>query len=325
MNTSPLLSDSVNGYLVEYHRQLKILRDYQEAVNTRSYLLSHRLHGNGQKRPNQLDKHDVATERHRMAEAKREKQILQDDLTAFLENPPPPEMIALRRQKALLSKASLRGMNRLRAVPWWLVTSNGYQHLDSAPGPQHFQLTPPAVASEPSSPYINAELGEMNLYNRSSGAGGSLGIGATSRPSPAYGSLTFIVRPPVSGDLHVEPHVVVSGTVYVSAHDHWYTRTDGRLTITLGCRLFQSYLDAGPPIVIVNEHRWDDSAAYWVIDTFTPTASTTVVKDVPVLIDVWVSIEAFGRSDHALVEADFRNGADRHIRVPSIDLTLVPL
>jgi hypothetical protein len=324
MRTSPL-QVKLNNCLTEYQRQLNILRDYQEGINTRGYLLSQKLHDDERKKWSQSRRLDAGTEGRLKAETKKEKRILQNDLTVFLKEAPPQALVALHRQKNLLSRVSPYVANRLRAIPWALLETNGYAHLDEPAGPMQFQLTPPAMASEPMSPFISAELGELNLHIRSSGLGGAWGLGATARPSPAYGSLTFIFQPPVSGDLHVKAQVTMSGTVYVAAHDHWYTSTDGIVKITLGCRLFQSYIDAGPPLVIVDEHRWDDSAAYWVIDTFTPTASTTVIKEIPVLVDVWVSIEASGRSDHALVEADFRSGADKYIRVPSIDLTLIPL
>lgn len=325
MRNLPLTLGDIRNCLETYQRHLRIERDYQESIRRRSNQLASKLQDNESKKVKFLMGFDSATERQFKAETKREQELLRNDLTLFLQSPPPEAISVFKREGAYLQRALPRTASSLRVPPWWAAASpHLYERLGTAGGPIHFQLTPPALATEPASPFTSAELGELNLYAKSSGLGGSWGLGAVATQAPVYGALSFAFLPPFSGDLYVESNISLSGTVYVAGHDHWYTSTDALLKITIGCRLFQSYVDAGPPMVIINEHHWNTSAAYWVIDRFHPTASTTVVSDMPIIIDVWVSIEAWGHSDHALVEADFRNGADKFIRVPSVDVTLVP-
>ncbi len=78
----------------------------------------------------------------------------------------------------------------------------------------------------------------------------------------------------------------------------------------------------GAPLAVVDEAGPNLSLSYWVNGHFVPSNSTTVVAGTPVWIHVVAELEVFGRSDHALAEADFFSGAARFIRVPEIEVRL---
>lgn len=169
---------------------------------------------------------------------------------------------------------------------------------------------------------FNLDLAGINTELHSTGRGGDWGWGAFGY-STQFCTLWFYYFPPEDGDLLVEPHVDFQGNVAVSAHDHWYTSTHARLQLRLHFDLFQHYWDGEQTATIIDEHRHDSSAAYWVDDHRIMSKTLSVSADDIVWIKLTTSLWGFGRSDHAHVDCDFRTGASRRIRVEHIwvDLT----
>jgi hypothetical protein len=194
----------------------------------------------------------------------------------------------------------------------------------------HTWLLPPAYACEPGTVGPNVQcspaLAEWNMRDHSSGLGGGWGCWAYGGPLPSWTGLWFLFWPPVSGSLYVYPFVHARGTVYVNAHDHWYTCTDADLRLTLWSNLYQFYWDTWHSVDAIHEHRSDSSASYWVDRYYLwgLENSTTVVAGTPVWIYLEAELYAEGRSDHAVVDADFFSGADQFIRVPFIWTYLQP-
>jgi hypothetical protein len=259
------------------------------------------------------------------SDTKREAELISADHAAFTAEARPKALVEAWRQHLLSRLSTHRGSGSAHAGRAAMFHRLG-PHLFPFPWlpPSLTQLTPPAFSCDSSGAQCDAILGDINLRVTSSGGGGAWGLLATAAGPPDFARLRFVFTPAAGGDLYVTARVDVSGTAYVVAHDHWYTSTRATARLAIGCRLFQHYQDDGAEVVVVDENRTDSSAAYWIVDSFYPTASTTVNADVPVLIDVWATLEGHGHSDHAKVDCDFASGADKRIRVPSLDVLLVP-
>lgn len=235
------------------------------------------------------------------AHGKEELEIVQQNLDQFKKMPPPA---------ADLDKATL------------------VRHLVQQWAEAQLGVFPPAFGCDPAKAgqnvACNATIAEINLRAKSTGLGGAWGLEAIATQTPLRAELWWTFMPTQNGNLFVEPQVNVQGTAYIWSHDHWYTSTDAWLKLSLQCNLFQSYWEWGSPLLIVDEAGPNLSLAYWVSSSFTPSNSTTVVAGTPVWIHIVAELEAFGRSDHALVEGDFFSGADKFIRVPEIDVRFEP-
>lgn len=235
------------------------------------------------------------------AQDKEEVQILLKNLEEFRKQSPPEGIGNHREQERIISNIAAKEAG---ANTW---------------------LYPPAYACEP--PGIAgcvAPLAELNMKVYSTGLGGGWGLWAHGTPGVRWQGLWFLYWPTVNGRLYVYPYVDIQGTVYIYAHDHWYTSTQARLTLTLWCNIYQFYWDNWTSIKVVDEYHTDSGASYWVDDYFVPGNSTTVVRGNPVWIYIEADLWAYGRSDHALAEGDFFSGAEKFIRIPQIWVQLVP-
>jgi chitinase len=115
----------------------------------------------------------------------------------------------------------------------------------------------------------------------------------------------FAYWPPANGDLYVRPYFDIQGTVYVDAHDHWYTCTEANLRLALQCLLYQYYWEGGSGLNVVNENRTNSKTNYWVDNTYTLDRNTTVVAGEPVIIYLRGELRAQGWSSHATSDGDF--------------------
>ncbi|MBL8341385.1 MAG: hypothetical protein JNL30_07935 [Rubrivivax sp.] len=166
---------------------------------------------------------------------------------------------------------------------------------------------------------LNLALGEVNIESHQTGDGWGLA-------AVAYGTqlctLWFYYFPPRAGELLVEPHIDFQGNVAVSAHDHWYTSTHAELELKVHFDLFQHYWDGIETATVVDEHRHDSSAAYWVDDHRVMSKSLSVSANDIVWIKLTTSLYVVAHSSHAHVDCDFRTGANRRIRVEHIWVNL---
>jgi hypothetical protein len=185
----------------------------------------------------------------------------------------------------------------------------------------HTWLYPPAYEGWGNSEKcgFNLALGEINTESHETGDG--WGIQAVAYGTE-YCTLWFYYFPPDSGDLLVRPHVDFQGNVAVSAHDHWYTSTHAELRLKLYFDLYQHYWDGEETVTVVDEHRHNSSAAYWLDDHRIVSKSLSVSTNDIVWIKLTVSKFVMAHSSHAHTDCDFRSGADRRIRVEHIWLTL---
>lgn len=256
--------------------------------------------------------------------AKRENQLIRADLQQFQDTPVAPELAQLRVENVRLAHIAL---GRPKFSPFAIRPAHigAFWMPQSHPiAPFEVELTPPAETATPANT-SSAAIGELNLRDQNSGMGGAWGLLAAPTRSPIIGSLRFAYTPTVNASVYASAQVDVAGTVYAVSHDHWYTSAEARATVRLGCNLFHKYLDAGAPLTIADEHHTDSSAAYWLMNSFMPSASTVVEAGTPLIMEVWAAIDVYARSDHALVDVDFFTGADHFIRVPRVTLTVVPL
>ncbi len=186
----------------------------------------------------------------------------------------------------------------------------------------HLWLYPPAYEGWGNTEAcgFNLGLGEFNLESHQTGDG--WGLQATASGPPQFCTLWFYYFPPRAGELLVEPHVDFQGDVAVTAHDHWYTSTHAELRLKLHFDLFQHYWDGEQVVSIVDEHRHDSSAAYWVDDHRIVSKSLSVSANNIVWIKISTSLHVNAHSSHAHVDCNFRTGADRRIRVEHIRVNL---
>jgi hypothetical protein len=164
---------------------------------------------------------------------------------------------------------------------------------------------------------FNLDLGEANIAVHSTGDGWGL---AARGYSWRYCTLWYVFFPPVAGDILVEPHVDFQGNVAISAHDHVYTSTVAKLKLQLNFDLYQHYWDGEKTAVIIDEYRTDSSTAYWVDDHRVMSKTLSVSAHDPVFIKLEVAYYVQAHSSHAMVDFDFRTGADRRIRVEHIKI-----
>lgn len=168
---------------------------------------------------------------------------------------------------------------------------------------------------------FNLDLGEINTESHETGDGWGLRAEAAVTD---YCSLWFYYFPPNPGDLIVTPHVDFQGSVAISAHDHVYTSTHAELQIKLHFDLYQHYWDGEETAIIIDEHRHNSSAAYWVDAHPSISKSVSVSAQNVVLMKLTVSKRVVASSSHAHTDCDFRTGAERRIRVEHIRLELTP-
>jgi hypothetical protein len=182
-------------------------------------------------------------------------------------------------------------------------------------------IFPPALASWGNAEEcgFNLALGEINFERHSTGDGWGLQAVAY---GTQYCTLWFYYFPPTAGDLLVEPHVDFQGDVAVTAHDHWYTSTHAELLMQLHFDLFQHYWDGEKTETIVDEHRHNSSAAYWVNDHHIMSKTLSVSANDIVLIKLTTSFYVVAHSSHAHVDCNFRTGAERRIRAEHIRVNL---
>lgn len=166
---------------------------------------------------------------------------------------------------------------------------------------------------------FNLGLGEINTESHETGDGWGLQAVAY---GTEYCTLWFYYFPPHAGELTVSPHIDFQGDVAISAHDHWYTSTHAELRIKLHFDLYQHYWDGETVATIVDEHRHDSSAAYWVDDHRIVTKTLSVSALDVVWIKLTVSKFVMAHSSHAHTDCNFRTGSDRRIRVEHIWLRL---
>jgi len=166
---------------------------------------------------------------------------------------------------------------------------------------------------------FNLGLGELNPERHMTGDG--WGIEAVAYGTQ-YCTLWFYYFPSAAGSLLVEPHVDFQGDVAVSAHDHWYTSTHAELRLKLHFDLFQSYWDGEQTANIIDEHRHNSHAAYWVDNHHIMSKTLSVSAGNIVWIKLTTSLYVVAHSSHAHVDCNFRTGADRRIRVEHIWVNL---
>lgn len=169
---------------------------------------------------------------------------------------------------------------------------------------------------------FNLALGEINTESHNTGDGRGWEAVAY---GTQYCTLWFYYFPPISGELLVQPHVDFQGDVAVSAHDHWYTSTHAELRLKLHFDLYQHYWDGEQTATIINEHRHNSSAAYWVNDHRIMSKTLSVSAHDIVWIKLTASLFVKAHSSHAHVDVNFRTGASRRIRVEHIWLNLTPV
>ncbi len=234
---------------------------------------------------------------------KEEIQLLRQDFEEFKKSPP-PEGLGQRRERDRVLRQAVAIQADART---WLY--------------------PPAYACEPGSggPDVVCYPPEakINMKDYSSGLGGGWGCTAHGAGGLNWAGLWFLYWPPANGNLYVTPYVDIQGTVYVNAHDHWYTCTHAELRLKLWCNLYQFYWDSWTSVVVVNEHRHSSKASYWVDDTYTLPKSITVTAGTPVWIYLQADLWAYGASSHAIADGDFFSTAAKFIRVPQIWVDLV--
>lgn len=166
---------------------------------------------------------------------------------------------------------------------------------------------------------FNLDLGETNTERHMTGDGWGWEAAAY---GTQYCTLWFYYFPPRSGDLLVQPHVDIQGDVAVSAHDHLYTSTHAELELKIHFDLYQHYWDGEETATIVDEHRHDSSAAYWVDNHRIMSKTLSVSASDIVWIKLTTSLYVVAHSSHAHVDCDFRTGASRRIRVEHIWVNL---
>ena len=169
---------------------------------------------------------------------------------------------------------------------------------------------------------FNLDLGEINTELHAKGSGWSGGI----EYSPRYCTLWFYYFPPSSGELLVRPYVDFQGNVAISADDKWYTKTHAKLRLRLHFDLYQHYWDGEQTATIVDEHRHNSSAAYWVDEKPSMSKTLGVSANDIVWIKLTTSLSGGAQSNRARVDCDFRTGtgADRRIKVEGIRVCLSP-
>lgn len=168
---------------------------------------------------------------------------------------------------------------------------------------------------------FNLALGEINTEVSTSGEGWGWQAVAY---GTEYCTLWFYYFPPTSGELLVEPHVDFQGNVAVSAHDHTYTSTHAKLRLKLHFDLYQHYWDGEQVATIIDEHRHNSSAAYWVDDHRIMSKTLSVSANDIVWIKLKTSLFVMAHSSHAHVDVDFRTGSSRRIRTEHIWVSLTP-
>ena len=294
-----------------------------EAPSLTRNALAKKLDASGRQEPSPFG-FTAAQVRRLEATTKREHQLIQADLAQFLNTPIAPELAQLRVETVKLAHIALgRPKHSPFAIrpadigAWWMPQNHPVAPFD-------VELTPPADAATPVNT-SSAAIGELNLRDQNTGMGGAWGLLAAPTRTTVSGSLRFAYTPTTNASIHASAQVDVAGTVYAVSHDHWYTKSSARCTVRLGCHLFQKYLDPGSPLTIVDEYHTNSSAAYWLVNSFTPLASTTVEAGTPLIVEVWAALDVYAMSDHALVDVDFFTGADHYIRVPRVTLTVVPI
>ena len=324
MSKSESLHPELKDRLDRLNSLIEFQTERENARTERSDFVRELIHD--LRRKSKLDGPLLAEKERRLYQKlnREEAKVLDEDKDKFLESQRPDDILDEWIAKRIRPSTPLRHFDSgLPPSVDWLRQLWELRHS----GPE---LTPPAIGCGPSNPNSNANcnklIGEINLKTSVVGTGSGVGFDPNiTKRAVSTGHLQFVYWPVKSGSLYVTPAVDISGTVYVAAHDHLLTSTDARLWLTLECSIFQSYWDRGPRLTVVEEHHWDSSDGYWLVDTVFPNASSTVVAQESVLISITATITAEARSDHALVDADFFTGAEKFIRVPQISVAMLPI
>jgi hypothetical protein len=170
------------------------------------------------------------------------------------------------------------------------------------------------------------ETSTLEIKDHSTGAGGSLGIWAFGS-LPTWGFLLYAYLPPVNGRLYVSSFPWLRGDYYLESDDHWWSSTEASLNMTMRCRIWNldgQYEDAPDSITVIDESISDGTIAHTIDTVPWLQVSTNAVANRPVIISVEAELDAIGRSDYAVADADFFSGAERYIRVAYIWWTLWP-
>jgi hypothetical protein len=170
------------------------------------------------------------------------------------------------------------------------------------------------------------ETSELEIKEHSTGLGGSLGIWAFGT-LPSWGFLTYAYLPPVNGRLYVSSFPWLRGDYYLESDDHWWSSTGASLNLTVRSRIWNldgHYEDAPDSITVIDESISDGRIAHTIDAVPWLQVSTNAVANRAVIIHVEAELDAIGRSDYAVADADFFSGAERFIRVAYIWWTLWP-
>jgi hypothetical protein len=170
------------------------------------------------------------------------------------------------------------------------------------------------------------ETSHLEIKEHSTGAGGSLGIWAFGS-LPTWGFLQYAYLPPVNGRLYVSSFPWLRGDYYLESDDHWWSSTEASLNLTVRSRIWNLdglYEDAPDSITVIDESISDGRIAHTIDAVPWLQVSTNAVANRPVIIHVEAELDAIGRSDYAVADADFFSGAERYIRVAYIWWTLWP-
>jgi hypothetical protein len=80
-----------------------------------------------------------------------------------------------------------------------------------------------------------------------------MGMSNSYRWGAKWAELWFAYWPADNGNLYVQPHFDIQGTVYVNAHDHWWNCARAKLRLSLQCELYQCYWDGRASRDVVNK------------------------------------------------------------------------
>jgi hypothetical protein len=183
--------------------------------------------------------------------------------------------------------------------------------------PDPHWLYPPAYDASGDQDYCgtNKALGEFNVSGDKTGDG--WGWSAVAYVT-SYCTLWFYVVPAQNGNLTVRPYINCEGSIAMSAHDHWYTSTSANLQMFMHFDLFQYYWDGEQVAAIVDESMTDNQKAYWLDKQIVMEKTLSVAASDIVWIKLTLSVLAMAHSSYAHIQYDFREGADRYIRIPYI-------
>jgi hypothetical protein len=191
---------------------------------------------------------------------------------------------------------------------------------DTPTNPNLFNVVPPAsiFVGDTSFWGYNQALGELNFKSEEKGSGWGLeAVGYIDQ----LATLIFRFTPPRSGNIRIEPFVQYRGAFAISADDRAYTSTWSELELEISSKFYQHYLEEGPSRLLIDQERRNSSDADYVAGTANLSFTTTVSANDPALIYINVRHRNRAHSKFARAEMDFKTGASRYLKVPSIRIT----